>query len=82
MEFTQCATLLPGRNMRNLRLPPPLWGRVGVGGEVLPVTPTLALPHRGGGKRVAPSHEPTLGELHTILESMRDPVFRPLRPRQ
>src|SRR5439155_7567394 len=31
------------------KLPPPLWGRVWVG-ESCPITPTLALPHRGGGK--------------------------------
>src|SRR6516165_6846803 len=28
-------------------LPPPLWGRVGVGGRLSPPTPTL--PHKGGG---------------------------------
>ncbi len=30
-------------------LPPPLWGRVGVGGKHSPPTPTL--PHKGGGRR-------------------------------
>jgi hypothetical protein len=44
----------PTRGEGGLFLPPPLWGRVGVGGEL------FALPHQGGGGLVSPS--PLVGE--------------------
>src|SRR5262249_11514842 len=60
VEFTQCG-FGPSRE-KCAR--PPLWGRVRVGGHDVLITPTLALPHPGGGKGVATSRLLTLGELH------------------
>src|SRR5579864_3128597 len=40
------------RKAQGLESPPPLWGRVGVG-VLGSLTPTLTLPHKGGGDFIA-----------------------------
>jgi len=41
-------TILSKNNLKQL-FPPPLWGRIKVGGFIPLLTPTLTLPHQGEG---------------------------------